>query len=176
MAATNTTRQKKSFWKLLPKQLHVSSANVEGLEMRPSLAAILLWQVRVSTGFSSFITQSMAILHLEKGREICSEFVILSVSNAIYRLLGTSLGVTVFEIGCSLFRAQDVAISIRHIAQHYNSWGFSLYPSVGTHCSCLPYRSWWPERFLPNTLFCRIFLITFSDFFFGCFCETNYNK
>lgn len=77
----------------------------------------------------------------EKGREICSEFVILSVSSTIYRLLGTSLGVTVFEIGCSLFRAQDVTISIRHIAQHYISWGFSLYPSVDTHCSCLPYRS-----------------------------------
>lgn len=28
--------------KLLPKQLHVSSANVKGLEIRPSLAPILL--------------------------------------------------------------------------------------------------------------------------------------
>lgn len=40
VAATNTPRQKKGFWKLLPK--YVSCANVEGLEIRPSLAPILL--------------------------------------------------------------------------------------------------------------------------------------
>lgn len=97
----------------------------------------------MSTGFLSFIAWSMAILHMEeeKDREICSDFIILilriSASSRVYRLLGGSWGITIFETSCSLFRAQD-AISMRH---NIIFPGGSACTSVGTHCPCLPYKS-----------------------------------